>query len=101
MMMNFSFNQNDCYTIVNVATNLILVFYLGNGESLTRCSRQIPLQLLGSLPRLHPPGSDHLSPSYVGLSDALSLLLHFQPIIWKIKKNDLDAQLKKNEYFHL
>lgn len=91
MMMNFSFNQNDCYTIVNVATNLILVFYLGNGESLTRCSRQIPLQLLGSLPRLHPPGSDHLSPSYVGLSDALSLLLHFQPIIWKIKKNDLDA----------
>lgn len=91
MMMNFSFNQNDCYTIVNVATNLILVFYLGNGESLTRCSRQIPLQLLGSLPRLHPPGSDRLSPSYVGLSDALSLLLHFQPIIWKIKKNDLDA----------
>lgn len=91
MMMDFSFNQNDCYTIVNVATNLILVFYLGNGESLTRCSRQIPLQLLGSLPRLHPPGSDHLSPSYVGLSDALSLLLHFQPIIWKIKKNDLDA----------
>lgn len=86
MMMDFSFNQNDCYTIVNVATNLILVFYLGNGESLTRCSRQIPLQLLGSLPRLHPPGSDHLSPSYVGLSDALSLLLHFQPIIWKIKK---------------
>lgn len=91
MMMNFSFNQNDCYTIVNVATNLILVFYLGNGESLTGCSRQIPLQLLGSLPRLHPPGSGRLSPSYVGLSDALSLLLHFQPIIWKIKKNDLDA----------
>lgn len=86
MMMNFSFNQNDCYTIVNVATNLILVFYLGNGESLTRCSRQIPLQLLGSLPRLHPPGSGRLSPSYVGFSDALSLLLHFQPIIWKIKK---------------
>lgn len=86
MMMDFSFNQNDCYTIVNVATNLILVFYLGNGESLTRCSRQIPLQLLGSLPQLHPPGSGRLSPSYVGLSDALSLLLHFQPIIWKIKK---------------
>lgn len=91
MMMDFSFNQNDCYTIVNVATNLILVFYLGNGESLTRCFRQIPLQLLGSLPRLHPQGLGRLSPSYVGHSDVQFLLLHFQPIIWKIKKNDLDA----------
>lgn len=99
MMMNFSFNQNDCYTIVNVATNLILVFYLGNGESLTRCSRQIPLQLLGSLPRLHPPGSGRLSPSYVGLSDALSLLLHFQPIIWKIKKNIEYSNFYNYEFF--